>query len=98
MTEQIAHGDVLRDPIIVELKIGQVLNDEVIPINFAFVHQHANERRSEGFGGRADGEDGICIDGFGLACFEYAVALRENFIALGNRYRSARDVPCGERF
>jgi hypothetical protein len=87
MTEQIAHGDVLRDPIIVELKVRQVLNNGVIPAKFAFVHQHADERGGEGFGGGANRKDGIRVHGFGLARFEHAVALRENLIALGNRYR-----------
>ena len=81
-------------------KCGEVLAKMEADDQLKFIDEIliADERGCKCFCRGANCKGGIGVHRFRLARFEHAVALRENLIALGNRDRPARDVPCSECF
>src|SRR5581483_3526875 len=63
MREQIAEGDLARDVRVGDLKPGQILRDRIIPAHLPFVDHHGDAGGGERLRTRADGEDGLIVDG-----------------------------------
>ena len=94
MRNQIPDGHLLGEHRFVQLEGGQIIADRLVPIDFAFVHLHAQCCHGEGLGDRADREESIRRGRQLFLQIAVAVALFENyFVALHDCDSQSRHLP-----
>ncbi len=90
--EQVAHRDLARDPGVVHSKVGEVIDDAVVPADLAFLDQDRERRGRKSLGRRADLEQRVGADGLRRAQLAHAVTAGEGHLAVlhdrdgGSRY------------
>nr|GEU28508.1 hypothetical protein [Tanacetum cinerariifolium] len=91
--EQVAHRHGAGHVRIVHLEARQMHGDRVVPFQLALVHQHGQCRSRKPLGVGRHLEQGLAIDGRGVAQLAHAVALgRDDFSILDDGNRHARHV------
>ncbi len=94
MREQIAHGELACGILIVQLKLGEVIDDAIVPLEFSFIDEHRERGNGHRFRRRPDREARVLGRGRGLPQLEHTVALREHQrIVLHDRDREPRHAP-----
>ena len=62
MCQEVPNGNFPRDERIVEPEIRQVVRDGIVPIELAFVDEHADGSRCHRFGRGPDGKERVLVD------------------------------------
>ena len=97
VAQQVAHGDLRRDPGIRHAEPGKVGDHRVIPGEFAILHEDLQCRGGEGLAVGSDGEKGFLVDEVGLAGFFHAISFgHDHFAILNDNDRYARYVEAGK--
>ena len=85
--QQVAHGELAGDVRIGEREGGQVAHHRRVPLDLAFLHQHAERGGGERLGVGRDAEQRFGIHRRGITQFPDAVAFREHHLAVLARWR-----------
>ncbi len=92
--EQVADGQLARRVRIVELELGDVVGDVVVPVQLPVVDEHRERRRRHRLRRRSDRKPRVLVGRLVLAHLEHAIALgKDERVVLHDRDRECRHLP-----
>ena len=95
MHQQVANRHLARDPRVVHLKPGQVIDDLVVPADLALIDEDGEVGDRERLAGRAGRENRVRINRVRCSKFSHAVTFGERDLAIldnGDRHSRSTDL------